>query len=286
MEPNGRLMATPRFLTICIAVLLLPPTNIRAADWVSPLHQDHPLIGKIWQPSAGRFVPRRKLELQARRAEFIVLGETHNNRDHHNLQAELVRGLIAAGRRPALVFEMINEDQQPNVDLWRKTNPTNAVGLGRAVNWARSGWPAWALYRPIAEPILAAGLPIRAGNPPRKLTREISRRGFTALGGKKHRLGLGTPLPSPAEKAIRRDLFESHCKLIPVDRLTPLVAVQRARDAILADNLISGRTATNTNSAVLIAGSGHGRRDHGVPFYLASRNVTGKVLSLALMQMH
>ncbi|MGZ9157183.1 MAG: ChaN family lipoprotein [Candidatus Binatia bacterium] len=31
------------------------------------------------------------------RAEFVLLGEKHDNPDHHWLQAEVLRGLIAAG---------------------------------------------------------------------------------------------------------------------------------------------------------------------------------------------
>lgn len=277
-------LMTQRNLIVCFAVLVLLPISARGAEWISPLHRDNPLVGKIWQPSQSKFVSRATVENAARNATFVLLGESHNNADHHRLQAELVEGLVKSGRAPALVFEMINQDRQGNIDDWRASKPSNAASLGPALNWAKSGWPDWTIYQPIANAVLKKDLPILAGNPPRKLTREISRKGFSILGKDAERLGLETELPKQSEADIRRDLYESHCKLIPEDRLTPLVAVQRARDAILADNVIKGHEAADTQSAVLIAGSGHARRDHGVPFYISARMTDAKILSLAFMQ--
>lgn len=258
---------------------------VAADKWVSPLHRDHPLVDKIWQPAAQRFVERSVVEAIARKAGFVMLGESHNNIDHHRLQAELVKGLISAGRKPAIVFEMVNEDRQSKIDQWRATHPKDAAGLGPALDWARSGWPEWSVYQPIADAGLAAGLPLLAGNPARDLTRKVSREGFEALGAKRRaRLRLDTPLPAKAADVMREELYQSHCKLIPVERLSPLISVQRIRDAVLADNLITAFTQKTTRSAILIAGSGHARRDHGVPWHISVRDTDAKSISISFLQ--
>ncbi len=256
-----------------------------AVDWVSPLARDHALVGRIWQPASGRFVAPAVVERAAAEADLVLAGEKHDNADHHLLQARLLGAMVRAGRRPAVVFEMIDEDRQAALDDWLGSDPADAAGLGRAVGWAQSGWPPWSTYRPIAEAALAAGLALRAGNPPRSLTRKIGRQGLAALGApRRARLGLDQPLPRAAGESLENSLFLSHCRLVPKNALTPMLLVQRARDAILARNLITGAALEGADGALLIAGGGHVRRDHGVPLYLARLAPDRSVLVVAFVE--
>ena len=52
---------------------------------------------------------------------------------------------------------------------------------------------------------------------------------------------------------------------MPRESLSPMVAVQRVRDAVLGDNMIRALERPETDSAVLIAGAGHARRDLAAP---------------------
>jgi uncharacterized iron-regulated protein len=271
------------------AILLLGPLLLACAgpavDWVSPLARDHPLAGRIWQPAGGRFVQTGELERAVAAADFVLAGEKHDNPDHHLLQARLLAFMIRAGRRPAVVFEMIGEDRQAALDGWLAAEPADAGGLGQAVGWAKSGWPPWSAYRPIAEAALGAKLPLRAGNPPRGLTRKIGRRGFAALGAARRRaLGLEDAFPRAATESLERALFLSHCRLVPKEALAPMLRVQRARDAILAANLVAGAALDGADGALLIAGGGHARLDHGAPLHLARLAPGRSVLAVAFVE--
>ena len=81
-----------------------------ATSWQSNYGRNHPLTGRIWEVASGKFIDRHNLMMRLARAEFVLLGEKHDNPDHHRLQAEVLRGLIAAGRRPAVGFEMFSLD--------------------------------------------------------------------------------------------------------------------------------------------------------------------------------
>jgi len=94
----------------------LAEAPIAGRSWVSTEHLSHPLVGKIWDPRAARFVDEATLTAAIASADFVALGEVHDNPDHHLLQARLVRAGTAAGRRPALAFEMLTADQQPAID--------------------------------------------------------------------------------------------------------------------------------------------------------------------------
>src|SRR5215475_6430614 len=76
--------------------------------WQAPLGQDHPVVGRIWDTAAGEFIDRDALVDRLRRGRFVLLGEKHDNPDHHRLQTWLLRALVVAGRRPAVGFEMFN----------------------------------------------------------------------------------------------------------------------------------------------------------------------------------
>ena len=272
---------------IAVAAVLIPVllSCAGSSGWISPIARDHALVGRIWRPATAQFVTRQTVERAAAASDFVLLGETHDNPDHHVLQAALVRAMVAADRRPAIVFEMIAEDRQPAIDRWRSAAPADAAKLGAAVGWEAAGWPPWPDYQPIAEAALSGGLPVRGGNLSRRLMKAVLKRGPAALKAvRRARLGLDAPLPAQAESIIRDELFEAHCRLMPKTALSPLVDVQRARDAVLADNLRLGAALAGTDGAVLIAGSGHVRADYGAPMYLA-RLVPGRsILTIAFVE--
>jgi uncharacterized iron-regulated protein len=172
-----------------------------------------------------------------------------------------------------VVFEMITEDRQAALDAWLSEHPADAAGLGAALGWEESGWPEWSGYQPIAEAALGAALPLRAGNLPR--------RAATAPDPldpvRRTRLGLDEALPAPLATRMVRELFQAHCELMPEASLAPVAQAQRARDAVLADNLAKALALPETDGAVLIAGGGHVRADLGAPFYL-SRLAPGRSL--------
>ena len=263
-----------------VLVVALGASIARAepADWRSPIARDHPLVGRIWQPASGAFVAPETVEDAAAKADVVLLGEKHDNEDHHRLQARLIRAMIGAGRRPAVVFEMITEDRQGALDAWLSQQPADAAGLGDAVGWEESGWPAWSTYRPIAEAALTAALPLRAGSLPRPLAKEPGQDRPSPLDpARQARLGLDEPLSEPLATRMTRELFEAHCELVPEASLAPILQVQRIRDAVLADNVAMALALPETDGAVLITGGGHARSDLGVPLYL-SRLAPGRSL--------
>lgn len=245
------------------------------ADWQSKLSGDHALVGRIWSVAESRFVAADEVRARLVAPRHVLLGEKHDNPDHHLLQAWLVSGLAEAGRRPALVWEMLTVDQADALKAYLAGPEVNAAGLGAAVDWAESGWPDWPLYQPIAEAAMTAKLAMAAGNLGRADKRLVLEGGLEALPAER-RTGLGlTAWDDALEAALVDDLYESHCKLMGRELMDPLVAVQRLRDAMLADAML---TAGRDDGAVLIAGAGHARADRGVPWYLAARGAASAVV--------
>ena len=250
--------------------------------WQSALGREHPLTGRIWDAGAGRFVDDDTLVRRLAGARFVLLGEKHDNPDHHRLQVRVLRALVAAGRRPAVGFEMFEVSDAPALARHLATAPGDAAGLGEAVDWGRSGWPPWELYRPIAETAVAAGLPIVATNLARGVARTLAREGVagadrTLVAG----LGLDRPLPPETRTAMAEEIREAHCGRIAEARIEGMIAAQRGRDAQMARSLVE---ASTRDGAVLIAGAGHVRNDRGIPAHLAVLAPGAPVASLAFFE--
>lgn len=252
--------------------------------WQSALHRDHPLAGRIWSSRNGDFLSPDHLVSTLAKARFVLLGETHDNPDHHRLQAWLIARLVEAGKRPAVVMEMIREDQSAILQSYLAKPKRQAAGLGEALEWEKTGWPDWRLYQPIAEAALAAGLNIVAGDASRERIRRISRDGLASLGQRvRAGLALDTEFAAPLANALLDELYDSHCRMMPREAMAALAGVQRFRDAVLAASLLRA-DAMESAGAILIAGNGHVRNDRGVPWYLARRAPEAKVMTVMLIE--
>jgi uncharacterized iron-regulated protein len=278
--------AAPNVREIYLAALVLIVGYLALAvsvtSWKSAFGRNHPLTGRIWDVSSARFIDRQSLVTRLARADFLLLGERHDNPEHHLLQAEVLRSLIALGRRPAVGFEMFGLDDASAIASHLAFAPNDAAGLGRAVNWNKSGWPDWAMYQPIAEAALEAKLRIVATNLPLATARKMSTDGLAALEPSVRReLDLDQPLSDAMFATMAADIRNSHCGYASEESVKAMVGVQRARDAQMAQSLIA---AGDPDGAILVAGAGHVRNDYGIPVYLTAKAPGKQVISIAFLE--
>jgi uncharacterized iron-regulated protein len=258
--------------------------------WQAVHGRDHPLTGRIRDVAGGAWIGEGELRAALARADLVLLGERHDHPDHHALQARLLDALVAAGRRPAVAFEMLDADQAPAVAAAQAragAAAARAAALRAGVGWDESGWPAWALYAPVFESALAADLPIVAANLPRAERTAIARGGLAALPpARRAALALDAP-PDPAERdALVEQIREAHCGHAPEAALERMVDVQRAWNAQLARSLADAAEGTpaGVGGAVLIAGNEHVRRDRGAPRWLARFAPGARVAAVGLVE--
>ena len=253
--------------------------------WKSPLYRDHPLTGQIWKPADARLATAGEVYAAMKKADFVLIGEKHDNIDHHWLQARLVSEMAAYGRRAALVFEMLTESQQTALDTHLETHPGDAAGIGPAVGWETSGWPDWEMYQPIAQQALYGNMPLLAGGLDREMTRNIAREGPDALGKERAvALMLDQPVDEATRAEMRQVISNSHCDQLPEPMLEPMLSVTLAKDAVMADRMIEARGTAKKDVSVLIAGGGHARADWAVPFHLKRRVEGARIVTVGLLE--
>jgi uncharacterized iron-regulated protein len=217
--------------------------------------RDESLAGKIWDARAGAFVAPEELFDHAAHAQYVILGETHDNPEHHRLQRVVLDALATRGGTRLLAMEQFDAEYQAALDRAR-TSAVDAETLADAGHFDRAGWQ-WPLYRPLVQFALERGWPLAAANLSRKEARAI------VADPARSRL---PPADPSVTAALARDIGESHCGKAPEGKLLQgMVEAQRARDARMASAL--------KGPSVLIAGAGHARRDRGVPLYLGDHDV-------------
>jgi uncharacterized iron-regulated protein len=253
---------TGKYGTLC-AVKALPAIVVLFLAGCAHLQPDgHALAGRIWDARAATFVSAEQLFARSARAQHVILGETHDNAEHHRLQRRVLEALAARGGPRLLAMEQFDSEHQAAIDA-AQAKGADAEALADAGKFDRKGWN-WPLYRPLVQFAVERGWPLAAAN----LSRTEARRIVTDPAAS----GLPPP-PAAVKSAIERDIIDGHCGAAPEPkRLAGMVEAQRGRDARMA-SVLKGRS-------VLIAGSGHARRDRGVPLYVAD----GDLVAIAFVE--
>ncbi|QYK41201.1 MAG: ChaN family lipoprotein [Paracoccaceae bacterium] len=222
---------------------------------------------------AGPVLPDDLLRLPS--ADVVILGEVHDNAAHHDHQARAVAAIGPA----ALVFEMLTPEQAAAA---AGVDRSDREALDAALGWTGSGWPDFALYHPILAAAPAAA--IIGGALPRAEVRRAMTEGADAVfGAGAAAYGLAEPLPPDDQAAREAAQQEAHCNALPAEMLPGFVAAQRLRDAVLARTALAA-LAEHGAPVVVIAGTGHARRDEGIPAAMAGAAPDVRVLSVGQVE--
>ena len=239
---------------------------------------------RIWDTRAQRFITTTDLVDQLAAARFRLLGEVHDNANHHVLRASLITRMVTKGVHPAVAFEQFDIAHDGALAS-TQSRSVDAEQLAAAGELDRKSW-RWPLHKPLVEAALDAKLPIRAANLGRAELLPVVRRGIGSLPDAPWRRRFDAARWTQGdEAALREDIVESHCHALPESAIPSLMLAQRVRDAAMAEALVSAAT---DDGAILIAGNGHTRNDLGVPLYLHARGLRdadARVVSVGFIEM-
>ena len=204
-----------------LTLLLLAVSACQAADWTHRHGADHTFAGAIVDLRSQRVIDEAALLAALGNADIVLLGETHDNRDHHLLQARLVGAMGSSVN--GVVFEMIDTDRQQAVIEHLQEHPRDTAGLGAAIGWEESGWPDWSMYEPIAAATLAIDAQIVAGSLPREAIQGLLADGTKGLDPA---LAERTGLTEPLEPMLEANMLATISEAVDEDDLS-LESVER-----------------------------------------------------------
>lgn len=211
-------------------------------------------------------------------ADVILLGEQHDNPHHHALQKEVLDLLGQRSMLDSVVFEQVHWDQQ---GVLNSLNNRSLGELAKDLNWANSGWPDYKFYEPLFMAATRYKAQLIAGNIAPQKSKVIYQDGYAAIfsADDQKNLGLDQMLEPKAEAALEEEIFMGHCRLLPKDHVKTMIPVQRSRDAAMA---LTWSRLHKKGKTVFIVGSGHARKDFGIPWYLERLKPGIKIYSVGM----
>lgn len=211
---------------------------------------------------------------RAAAADYVLLGELHDNAIHHQVRGALI---TASRRHPAVVFEQFPRGSA--------AIPRPAAGEAREAwldhqGFERKNW-RWPLHQPVVEAALADGRELWGSGVSRDALRAVVRQGTDAAPAELKPILAASPLDSVARAGIEQELIEGHCGKMPESMMPGMRAAQEVRDAAMTEALLA---AGASGPAWLIAGNGHVRIDMGVPRMLRNSAPGKRVLVVGLVE--
>lgn len=241
------LMVAVPLLTACQSLPPLPA-------WQSPEGHEHVDLNRILDLRNGQQVTPKQLVAELAAAERVLVGERHDNPDHHALQLWLLQALAQQREQGSLLLEMLDPVQQIRVEAVQASIAQGhwPADLPAELDWQK-GWE-WPLYGPLVTYALAQPYPLLQANLDRDEIAAIYRQRPEVT---------GPPAAVEVQQALFEQIRSSHCDMLPESQLPAMLAVQQQRDRRMAERLEAAPTP-----AMLLAGVFHVRRDVGVPLHL------------------
>ena len=195
--------------------------------------------------------------------DFVLLGEQHDQAQHHRWQMQMLSGLVAHRDKIAIGLEMLPKTSQPALDAWVDGQLSLTEFLVQA-NWYETWRFDVELYMPILNFARENQVPLYALNIPRKVISQISASGWDSNMS-------DTAKPAPASqtyKSMLKEVFQYHDGSDD-KQLEFFIQAQLMWDRAFAKGLKEAKDETS-RLVVGIIGSGHLTYGHGVEHQLNS----------------
>ena len=209
-----------------------------------------------------------------RQARVVFVGEFHDQRDHHELQLEIISELYRQGMPLAIGLEMFDIEQQPVLEEWVNGN----LSLQDFVVRYQKRWSInWAEYDSIMLFARNNKIPMIALDAPSDLVKRVTYGGAGVLATEaRNRLpaGVTTSMP-PSYKKFMSRAFRTH--QIPDGMFDNFCAAQGLRNSTMARRIAIYLKAEPERRMVVIAGVGHVMR-RAVPSAVAAEGLSTKIV--------
>ena len=199
-------------------------------------------------------------------ARIVLVGEHHNNADHHLAQLQIIQALRSAGRKVAIGMEMFRQESQQALNQWT----AGQLEEDQFIKIFNDNWTyGWKLYRPILTYARDNQLPVVGLNVSRKITSQVAYYGFESLNSEQKGALEGIACNvTPEYRDFIQKAYGAHGHgRMNLDRFCE---AQLVWDSVMAINAIAYLNQHSETILVIVAGSGHTRK-LGIPTQLAKR---------------
>jgi uncharacterized iron-regulated protein len=223
---------------------------------------------QILRLADGNLVTLPEMVKDLRRARVVLVGEEHDNPNHHRAQLQIIRVLAASGARVTLGLEMFRADSQPALDRW----VAGELDYREFLRVYRDNWSDSEQYNEIFKQARANKWPMLGLNLSRQIVNQVAKKGFASLSEEQlEQLPVVQCLVDETYmRFIRRALGQHR---LPDDAFVNFCEAQMLWDMVMARNLSTYLTGHPKATVVVLTGFGHAWK-HAIPAQLQKLGVS------------
>jgi uncharacterized iron-regulated protein len=242
----------------------------------SPLPERIVTEANVLEPGIYRVRTGEKLDeegflVQLSAYRFVIVGESHDDRWHHEVQWRIYRGLVERVDGPvALGMEMFQQPYQDVLDDFVAGTIDEAEML-EATRWTETWGFDIEFYAAKWRLARQRGYPIVGLNIPREIVRAVGRGGLDSLDDDLRSTLPEIDLSNEAYRDHLRAIFKQH-GMESEERLEFFYQAQVLWDEAMAERAVTFMAEReDVPLMVVLAGRGHVERGHGIPSRIARR---------------
>ncbi len=224
---------------------------------------------------------------QVKDKRVVLLGEHHDNIEHHRWQLQMIAGLHTLNPDLILGFEMFPREVQPVLEQWIAGELTEEDFL-KAARWAEYWSFDKSLYVPLFHYARMNRIPMVALNVERALIRKVGKEGWDNIPvneregvSKAHpasqgyrELLAGVFMRHDSKHGEKTDASDEKLKSILANpSFNRFVESQSVWDRAMAEGIARGSRANGDAQVVAVMGSGHMMYGFGVPEQLTALDI-------------
>ncbi|MBE0619738.1 MAG: ChaN family lipoprotein [Burkholderiales bacterium] len=250
----------------------------------APAHEGCVPEGEWAVPGGGR-IAAQEILARAANARVVLLGETHDDPDHHRWELHTLAALATLHPKLMIGFEMFPRRVQPALDRW-VAGKLNEAEFLKASDWSQVWGYDADFYLPLFHFARMHRIPMIALNVERDFVRTVGAKGLAAVPSEKRE---GVTDPAAASEAYLARLFDAYSKHPEKNKTSApartdpefgrFVEAQLVWDRAMAQALADAATRNPNALVVGVMGARHVAHGDGVPHQLESLGVQ-RVVSL------
>ncbi len=186
---------------------------------------------------------------------IVMIGESHTNQLHHDVQFEVIKGLVEAGQPVVLTLEMYNPKQNEVLAAWSsgETDPdTFMEQTDFLATWSHN----YRYYKAIFDYVREKHIPIYGVNVERKYTTKIGRGGLGSLTAEEIQVIPEIDTSTIEHKFLIKAMMQGMDATMP-EQFSNMYPAQSLWDTAMGEGAIEAAKKHHEATVIVLAGSGH-----------------------------
>ena len=187
--------------------------------------------------------------------KIVLIGESHTNQLHHDIQYEVIKGLVESGKPVVFALEMYKANQDEALAAW-SSGETDANTFLEQTDFLTTWSHNYRYYKAIFDYAREKNIPIYGANVDRKYATKIGRGGLSSLTEEDIKVLPEIDISNIEHKFLIKVLMQGMDATMP-EQFENMYPAQSLWDCAMGESAIAAAKKHPDATVIVLAGSGH-----------------------------